>query len=114
MSTDVDLGRPRFNLQMFGPPVPDRGDEVNHGSKPAGRTLAEGRRILVVEDDYSIRDVLCAILEENGYAVATACNGDEALRTLREGRAPDLIVLDLRMPVMDGWQFRAAQKADPA
>jgi signal transduction histidine kinase len=114
MNADGDLGSPRFNLQMLGPHVPDRADEVDDGSKPAVRTLAEGRRILVVEDDYGIRDVLCTILEEHGYAVASACNGDEALRTLRGGRAPDLIVLDLRMPVMDGWQFRAAQKADPA
>jgi signal transduction histidine kinase len=53
-------------------------------------------------------------LEEEGYAVTTAENGRRALDRLHSGGPPDLIVLDLRMPIMDGWQFRAAQKADPA
>src|SRR6185503_8169000 len=52
-------------------------------------------------------------LEEEGYSVTTAENGRRALEHLRSGGIPDLIVLDLRMPIMDGWQFRAAQKADP-
>ena len=70
-------------------------------------------RILLVEDDRSVRDVIREILEEEGYAVAVAENGRLALEALRAGGVPDLIVLDLRMPIMDGWQFRAAQKADP-
>ena len=62
----------------------------------------------------SIRTALQGILEDEGYAVTTAENGRQALERLRSTTAPDLIVLDLRMPVMDGWEFRAAQKSDPA
>jgi signal transduction histidine kinase len=68
----------------------------------------------LVEDDRAIREAVREILEEEGYAVATAENGRAALEALRAGAIPDLIVLDLRMPVMDGWQFRAAQKGDAA
>jgi signal transduction histidine kinase len=70
-------------------------------------------QILLVEDDRSIRVALKGILEDEGYAVTAADNGRQALERLRAGGAPDLIVLDLRMPVMDGWEFRAAQKDDP-
>ena len=70
-------------------------------------------QILLVEDDRSIRVALQGILEDEGYGVATAENGRQALERLRAGAAPDLIVLDLRMPIMDGWEFRAAQKGDP-
>jgi signal transduction histidine kinase len=87
---------------------PRRGSGNRNGERKKARA-----RILLVEDDPGIRDVLHGILEEEGYAVTTAENGQEALDTLRSSAAPDLIVLDLRMPVMDGWQFRAVQKADP-
>ncbi len=70
-------------------------------------------RILLVEDDWSIRAALTGILEEEGYVVTTASNGRQALERLRSSSTPDLIVLDLRMPIMDGWEFRAAQKSDP-
>jgi signal transduction histidine kinase len=73
-----------------------------------------GEEILLVEDDGSIRSSLQGILEDEGYLVTTAENGREALERLRSGGPPDLIILDLRMPVMDGWEFRAAQKSDPA
>ncbi|HLK90894.1 MAG TPA: response regulator [Polyangia bacterium] len=71
-------------------------------------------QILIVEDERSIRSALQGILEDEGYLVTTAEDGRQALDYLRAGRAPDLIVLDLRMPIMDGWEFRAAQKSDPA
>ena len=67
------------------------------------------RRVLVVEDDTSIRDTLELALTVQGYEVATAANGREAMALLRRWR-PDLIVLDLMMPVMDGWNFRAEQR----
>ena len=70
-------------------------------------------RILVVEDDTDIRAALCAILAEEGYAVSGAADGREALETLRAGPAPQVILLDLTMPVMGGADFRAAQLADP-
>jgi signal transduction histidine kinase len=74
--------------------------------------LARGH-VLVVEDEEIIRDSLGAVLEEQGYRVSFAENGRVALRWLSAGNLPDLIVLDLRMPVMDGWEFRAVQKDDP-
>jgi CheY-like chemotaxis protein len=70
--------------------------------------------ILLVEDDDDIRDLLSQVLAEEGYTVVGAANGLEALTYLRsDGQRPDLILLDLMMPVMDGWQFRAAQREDP-
>jgi CheY-like chemotaxis protein len=60
--------------------------------------------VLVVEDDDAIRSLVAEVLQDDGYAVREATNGAEALEVLREAR-PDLIVLDLMMPVMDGWTF---------
>ncbi len=69
--------------------------------------------ILIVEDDFDIREALTQILEEEGYVVRGAANGREALDVANEGPAPKLILLDLMMPVMNGWQFRAEQLKDP-
>jgi len=69
--------------------------------------------ILVVEDDRDTRDALIDILEAAGYTVASAANGEEALSRLRGGPLPCIILLDLMMPVMDGWEFRKRQKEDP-
>jgi two-component system chemotaxis response regulator CheY len=64
------------------------------------------KRILVVDDDPDILDALSEILEVEGYQVHRARNGREALQRMDEGTsAPDLILLDLMMPVMDGWEF---------
>jgi CheY-like chemotaxis protein len=68
---------------------------------------------LVVEDDEAIRASLVEFLTEEGATLATAGHGREALDALRVGRRPDLILLDLMLPVMDGWEFRVAQRADP-
>ena len=62
------------------------------------------RQILVVEDDASIRGLVSEVLRDDGYEVSEASNGVEALEAVGE-RRPDLIVLDLMMPVMDGWAF---------
>jgi len=69
--------------------------------------------ILIVEDDFDIREALTQILEEEGYTVRGAANGREALDVATEDSAPKLILLDLMMPVMNGWQFRAEQLKDP-
>jgi len=74
---------------------------------------APARRILVVEDDADIRETLSLILQDEGYQVGEASNGQEALDQLRHGSHADLIVLDLMMPIMDGWQFRREQERDP-
>ncbi|MCC6556244.1 MAG: response regulator [Polyangiaceae bacterium] len=73
-----------------------------------------GKTILVVDDDQDIRETLTELLQEEGYSVARASHGREALAMLREGSNPSLILLDLMMPIMDGWQFRAEQQSDPA
>ena len=61
-------------------------------------------RILVVEDDDAIRGVVSDVLRDGGYEVYEAINGADAMEQVDDQR-PDLIVLDLMMPVMDGWQF---------
>src|SRR5262245_65683521 len=73
-----------------------------------------GKEVMVVDDDQAIRDVLTEVLNEEGYAVTTATNGQEALGQLRKSdRPPGLILLDLMMPIMDGWQFLDSLSADP-
>jgi CheY-like chemotaxis protein len=67
----------------------------------------------VVEDDPDVRLVLEDVLQAEGYIVGTAANGLEALNALREQRY-GVVLLDLMMPVMNGWQFLEAQAADPA
>jgi CheY-like chemotaxis protein len=80
--------------------------------------MAEGGActgILVVDDDPDIRDSLREVLEDEGYQVACVSNGREALDYLKSSAPrPCVILLDLMMPVMDGWQFRREQKQDPA
>jgi CheY-like chemotaxis protein len=70
-------------------------------------------RILVVEDDEDAREAMVALLQMKGYRAVPAGNGQEALDYLRRAPVPDLIILDLWMPVMDGWQFRSEQVKDP-
>ncbi len=77
--------------------------------------MSSPRTVMVVEDDPDIADAMAMVLEDAGYAVLLAPNGQEALDVLRAAATqPGLILLDLMMPVMDGWQFRAAQKDDAA
>jgi CheY-like chemotaxis protein len=76
--------------------------------------LDSGRgRILIVEDDSDLREALAQVLRDEGYEVLGASHGQEALESLREGGRPCLILLDLTMPVMNGWQFRDIQRQDP-
>jgi CheY-like chemotaxis protein len=70
--------------------------------------------VLVVDDDGDIRDALCLVLEHNGYRALAASNGEEALTMLRAGAEVHLILLDMMMPVMDGWGFRKCQPEGPA
>lgn len=67
------------------------------------------KRILVVEDDTSIRELLVELLESEGYSVTSAINGLEGLKLLESGEKPNLILMDLMMPVMDGYTFRSEQ-----
>ena len=69
--------------------------------------------ILIVEDDFDLAQVLAEVLEAEGFRTGTAANGSEALDYL-QGNHPDLILLDMMMPVMDGWKFREEQQKLPA
>lgn len=71
------------------------------------------KRIFVIEDDLHIRESLTELLEIEGFSVFSAINGQDALDKLRSGERADLILLDLMMPVKDGFQFRAEQEIDP-
>lgn len=69
--------------------------------------------VLVVDDDADTRAVMRHVLEKSGYEVETAANGLEALDFLRTRARPRLILLDVAMPLMDGWQFIAEQRRSP-
>jgi CheY-like chemotaxis protein len=69
--------------------------------------------ILFVDDDPGLQRVMTKFLALEGFTPVVAANGKEALDYLRGGGSARVILLDLRMPVMDGWAFRKEQKADP-
>lgn len=66
--------------------------------------------VMVVEDEPDIRSFIKVVLEDQGYRVSSASNGLEALQRIGE-ETPHLVLLDMRMPVMDGWQFSTALRA---
>jgi len=70
--------------------------------------------LLVVDDDPDMRDAISELLEEEGYRVVRVENGRAALEFLRAGGRPSMILLDMMMPVMSGWQFRREQQRDPS
>jgi CheY-like chemotaxis protein len=69
--------------------------------------------VLVVDDDPNLVRLMSKFLTLEGFAPVPAANGAEALRYLRGGGTASVILLDLRMPVMDGWTFRREQRGDP-
>jgi len=86
-------------------------------SRPSGKpnstpTNNNGIRVLVVEDYADNRDLLTEYLTFRGFAVSAAADGDAAIRLARE-EPPDVILMDLRMPGVDGWQATRQLKADP-
>ncbi len=70
--------------------------------------------VLIVDDDRGIVDGISEFLREEGFRVVATANGAEALARLGAGLRANVILLDVLMPIMDGWDFRAAQLADPA
>jgi CheY-like chemotaxis protein len=78
------------------------------------KTAPHRRTVLVVDDDELVRESLALALELEGYATVRAAHGIDALLALRTGARPAVILLDLEMPVMPGWEFRERQLADPA
>jgi CheY-like chemotaxis protein len=71
-------------------------------------------QVLIVEDDPDVRSALRDLLADEGYDPVEAVNGLEAIEYLRKGNRPGLIVLDLGMPVVNGWEFRSVQRSIPA
>ena len=99
--------------------VPKAGETTRHATcfdsmDMEQRDDSPGASILLVEDDFDLRDALIPILEYEGHRVVGAANGREALDRLRAGAKPSLILLDLMMPGMSGTEFRAEQLRDPA
>lgn len=87
-----------------------RSSTAPQATPPDREAKPRARCVLVVDDDDDVRACLAEVLGDEGYLVHTASNGREALDALRdEGLRPDVIVLDMMMPVMDGWAFRAEQ-----
>jgi CheY-like chemotaxis protein len=74
----------------------------------------ESHVVLIVEDDPDIRDTLQDILDYEGYNPVGVADGREALDWLKEHPAPCLILLDLMMPRMSGWEFRTRQQQEPS
>ena len=74
-----------------------------------GAAMAQGKTVLIVDDEPNMRGFLRMALEDEGYTVRTATNGQEALDRVRR-TPPDAILLDLMMPVMDGWSFLTARR----
>jgi two-component system chemotaxis response regulator CheY len=104
----LESGRGReYTMRVAGRP-----DQPDSSTSPKLRALKKRRRILVVDDDRDLRELLAAVLTSAGYEALTAENGAAALSVLRTV-LPELIILDLMMPVMNGWQFREAQTALP-
>jgi CheY-like chemotaxis protein len=62
-------------------------------------------RVMIVDDDDDVRDILTLLLRDEGFTVTAASNGAEAMRAIDGGEHPDVILLDLMMPVMNGWEL---------
>jgi two-component system, chemotaxis family, chemotaxis protein CheY len=69
-------------------------------------------RVLVIEDDLDLASAVCELLNASGHEASNAVDGMAALQKLRDGHLPDVILLDLMMPRMDGWKFREQQMSD--
>jgi CheY-like chemotaxis protein len=87
----------------------DRFQRLASRIKRAEAFLKEGHTVFIVEDDRDTREMLGQFLELEGFHVETAANGRQALDRLNSGLKANVILLDLMMPVMDGWQFRQEQ-----
>jgi CheY-like chemotaxis protein len=95
----------RYTIRVAG--------NVERTSKPSPDVFAQPPCVLLIDDEDETRDMLGELLRRAGYLVVTARNGVEALEVLQTVR-PSLIVLDLQMPIMDGYSFREAQRRTPA
>jgi CheY-like chemotaxis protein len=93
-------------------------------SRPADSALADLPRpqerpsphcpVLIVEDDADLREMMAQMLSLEGFRAETVANGRDALDYLGRGDLPEIVLLDLMMPVMDGWEFRRQLQKDPS
>ena len=83
--------------------------ETQQGLMPIHKS---GKDILVVDDDPYLCEIMTDVLEAEGHTIRSASNGVQALERIRE-RKPQLVLLDLMMPIMNGWEVAAALKANP-
>ena len=94
----------------------DEGRGPSETADPAGLRVAgggKGRVVMVVDDDDAIREALEDVLGDEGYDVIGASDGQQALELLHGERRPSAILVDLWMPVIDGWKFLDNVLADP-
>jgi CheY-like chemotaxis protein len=93
---------------MIAPGVQPHGAAAGHRKEVDTSSF-----VLIVDDDPDLLDVTSFVIENEGIVVETARNGEEALALLRAGRLPGLVLLDLMMPVMNGWEFLEEVAKDP-
>jgi CheY-like chemotaxis protein len=106
-------------MSAEGPSDPNRpaqegAEASNANTADAHRPAPAPIRVLIVDDDREIRETLGELLTEEGFQIEAAWNGETALNRLEAGFRPDVIVLDVMMPGMDGLTFRALQRSHPA
>lgn len=92
-----------------------RAENTAPGAELSGKVSvrsAPRRTVMVIDDDDAIREALQDVLTDEGYDVIAASDGQEALECLNGERRPSAILVDLWMPVMDGWKFLDAMLAD--
>jgi CheY-like chemotaxis protein len=81
-------------------------------NKGEDHILSAAKEVLLIDDDTDIREAISQILEYEGYTVLAACNGREGFEILNSKR-PSLILLDLMMPIMNGWEFKTQLNLKP-
>jgi CheY-like chemotaxis protein len=80
---------------------------------PGGEPIVKRHSVLVVDDEPSVRSLFEEALAESGHHVSVACDGADALNQLRDGRVPCVVLTDVRMPRMDGFELSRAVASDP-
>src|SRR5204863_859824 len=105
-----ELAKRDSTLRHFDPAPKPRHEETPGFTRPGSDAHCP---VLIVEDDSDLREMMAQLLTLEGFQSAAVANGKEALRYLSAGDTPNVILLDLMMPVMDGWEFRRVQQADP-